>query len=211
MNKAEHEAMHELGIKHHHHLDKTEIIDFFNEMAPHWDAEMIRNEAAIRSILDLGGIRPGIRVLDVACGTGVLFPDYMVRGVSSITGIDISSEMVRIAQEKFPVVDVICGDAGTYGFGCDFDAIMIYNAFPHFDDPHGLLHNLCDHLKPGGRLTVAHGMSRAALDKHHSGGALKVSVGLMSENDLAAMMEGHLHVDVKISDDEKYIVSGVKE
>jgi len=201
--------MHALGIKHHHHLDKTEIIDFFNQQAFHWDEDMIRNEAAIETILDMGGIENGVSVLDIACGTGVLFEDYMVRGVSEIVGVDISPEMIKIAKSKYPVIDLICADAGEYDFGREFDRIMIYNAFPHFDDPHGLIHNLVDHLKPGGRLTVAHGMSRAALDRHHSGGALKVSVGLMSEDDLAEMLGAHIRVDVKISDDEKYIVSGV--
>lgn len=35
-----------------------------------------------------------MRLLDVACGTGVLFPDYLARG-ASVTGIDISPEMAR--------------------------------------------------------------------------------------------------------------------
>lgn len=49
-------------------------------------------------------------VLDVACGTGVLFPDNLKRCVESVTGIDISPEMARLAAEKFPQVQVICGD-----------------------------------------------------------------------------------------------------
>ena len=56
-------------------MEKKDIISFFDHFAPWWDDDMIRNEDIITAILDNGGIKPGIHVLDVACGTGVLFPD----------------------------------------------------------------------------------------------------------------------------------------
>ena len=189
-------------------MNKSDVIAFFDRCAPSWDAEMIRSDEIIGEILDRGGIRPGIDVLDVACGTGVLFPDYFARSVGSLTAIDISPEMVRIAREKFPAVRVLCGDAETADFGRKFDAIMIYNAFPHFPDPDALFAALTRWLVPGGRLTVAHGMSRAAIDRHHSGSASKVSCGLLHEDALSELMKPYLDVDVKISDEEKYIVSG---
>lgn len=210
MNKAEHVAMHELGIKHHHHLNKKEVTDFFNKCAPGWDAGMIRHEHAIGEILKVSGIGPGKSVLDVACGTGVLIQDYMMLGASSITGVDISIEMLKIAKSKFPVIDFVCADAAEYDFRGRYDCVMVFNAFPHFDDPDGLIANLAGHMNRGGRLTIAHDMSRSDLDRHHSGGALKVSVGLMSEDSLAEIMGKYLTVDTKISDDEKFIVSGVK-
>ena len=58
-------------------IDQKDVISFFDRCAPGWDAEMIRNEPVIRTILDNAGIRAGVDVLDVACGTGVLFPDYL--------------------------------------------------------------------------------------------------------------------------------------
>ena len=79
-------------------MNKQKIADFFDRCASWWDEDMIRNEEVIAKILDNGGVREGVHVLDVACGTGVLFPDYLSRGVASVTGIDISPEMVKIAQ-----------------------------------------------------------------------------------------------------------------
>lgn len=189
-------------------MNKADVIDFFDRCAPNWDAEMIRSDKIIAEILDRGGIRPGADVLDVACGTGVLFPDYFARNVGSLTAIDISPEMVRIAREKFPEAEILCGDAETAEFSRKFGAVMIYNAFPHFPDPDALFAALSRWLVPGGRLTVAHGMSRAAIDRHHSGSASKVSCGLLHEDTLAEIMGKYLIVDVKVSDEEKYIVSG---
>ena len=191
-------------------MEKKEIAEFFDHCAPRWDSDMISNEAVITAILDNGGIKEGIDVLDVACGTGVLFPDYLKRNVASVTAIDLSPEMAKIAQSKFPAVKVICGDVETAAFDRKFDAVMVYNAFPHFPDPAHLIEVLAGLVKPGGRLSVAHGMSRAALTHHHAGCASRVSIDLLHEKELAALFEPYFHVDVVISNDRMYQVSGVR-
>ena len=191
-------------------MKKEDIVEFFDRLAPQWDADMIRYDDIISKILDVGNVKPGADVLDVACGTGVLFPDYLARNVESLTAIDISSEMAKIAQSKFPEVQVICADVETANFGKKFDCIVVYNAFPHFSDPENLIRVLSGHLKPSGTLTVAHGMSRAQIDHHHEGAASKVSVGLMHEDDLAAIFDKYLNVTAKISDERMYAVCGTK-
>ena len=181
-------------------------------MAPQWDADMIRHDDIIATILDNAGVRPGVDVLDVACGTGVLFPDYLARNVGSLTAVDISPEMVRIARSKYPEaqVSVCCGDVEELDFDRQFDSIVVYNAFPHFPEPGRLIERLTRLLKTGGTLTVAHGMSRAAIDRHHEGAASRVSVGLMHEDALAAMFRRHLQLTAKISTDRMYQVAGKK-
>ena len=51
-------------------------------------------------------------------------------------------------------------------------------------------------------------MSRAAIDRHHEGGASRVSMGLIHEDALAAIFRRHLHLTVKISTDRMYQVAG---
>ena len=193
-------------------MQKKDIIEFFDMCAPEWDADMIRNDEIINRILDNAKVCEGKDILDVACGTGVLIPDYLARNVKSVTAIDISSEMIKIAQEKFPQENVrfICGDVEDTGFEHKFDCIVVYNAFPHFPNPEKLIKILASYLKEGGVLTIAHGMSRAQIDRHHSGIASKVSVGLMSENDLALIFKKYLDVSVKISDNQMYQVAGTR-
>ena len=189
---------------------KQDVISFFDKNACSWDDELIRNDEVIEKILDNGGIEKGVSVLDVACGTGVLFPDYIKRG-AVITGIDISPEMVKIAKKKFPDVNVICGDAENFSFSEKFDAIMIYNAFPHFPEPEKLIENLSRLLRVGGRLSVAHGMSREDLLALHNERASKVSLALPEEQSVAKILEPFFSVDVMISDNEMYQVSGIKK
>ncbi len=191
-------------------MEKKDIASFFDNCAPWWDSDIIRKEKIIAAILDNGGIREGIDVLDVACGTGVLFPDYLSRKAASVTAIDLSAEMVKIAQNKFPEVNVICGDVENTEFDRKFDAVMVYNAFPHFPDPVNLIRVLAKLVKPGGRLSVAHGMSRAALQSHHAGRASRVSIDLIHEQELADIFMPYFDVDVVISNEEMYQVSGVR-
>ena len=194
-------------------MHKEDIIRFFDRLAPQWDADMIRSDEIIAKILDGAGVIPGVDVLDVACGTGVLFPDYLARQVRSVTAVDISPEMVKIAAAKYPGknITVLCADVEALPTDQQFDCIMVYNAFPHFPDPEKLIATLSAHLKPGGTLTVAHGMSRAAIDRHHEGAASKVSRGLMHEDALAEIFAKHLTVTTKISDDRMYQVTGRKQ
>lgn len=189
-------------------MEKKDVIAFFDRLAPQWDADMIKDDAIIAAILEGAELKPGMDVLDVACGTGVMFPYYLQRQAGSVTAIDISPEMARIAAEKFPQVRVLCGDVEDTDFGRQFDCIVVYNAFPHFPDPEKLIARLASLLKPGGTLTVAHGMSRAAIDSHHSGAASRVSVRLMHENTLAALFQKHLQLTVKISNEKMYQVTG---
>lgn len=193
-------------------MDKKDIMQFFDRMAPQWDADMIRSDEIIGKILDGAQIGPGVDVLDVACGTGVLFPDYLARQVGSVTAVDIAPEMVKIAAAKYPRenITVLCADVEELSGEKQFDRIMVYNAFPHFPDPENLIATLSGMLRPGGTLTVAHGMSRAQIDHRHEGAASKVSRGLIHEDELAAMFQKHLTVTVKISDDRMYQVTGRK-
>lgn len=190
-------------------MNKQDIIEFFDRLAPQWDRDMIKNDRIIQTILENAHIRPGQQILDVACGTGVMIPYYLQKNVASVVGIDISPEMTKIAREKFSQanVQILCGDIENTEFSQKFDRIVVYNAFPHFPDPENLIRTLANLLKPGGSVTVAHGMSRAHIDAHHKGAASKVSLGLMHENDLAALMEKYLTVTVKISDDTMYQVT----
>jgi demethylmenaquinone methyltransferase/2-methoxy-6-polyprenyl-1,4-benzoquinol methylase len=59
-------------------IETKEVIEFFDRLAPGWDAEMVRSDEIIRIILDNAGVTAGKNVLDVACGTGVLIPDSVL-------------------------------------------------------------------------------------------------------------------------------------
>lgn len=193
-------------------IDKQDVVHFFDELAPGWDRDLIVDKTKINLILDAAGVRPGARVLDVACGTGVLFPFYRQRQAADVLAVDISPEMAKLAAQKAgPSIRVVCGDIETMQGTGDFDCCVVYNAFPHFPDPAGLVAHLAGFLKPEGRLTVAHSMGIEQLNRHHSGRAAKVSMGMLPAADLAELFSRWFAVDTVLSDAEKYIVSGIRK
>ena len=191
-------------------MNKDIIKEFFNGFAPRWDNEPVADTEIINTILDNAKICENIDVLDVGCGTGVMFPFYLERNVKNITAIDLSPEMIKIAKSKFPQANVICGDAENIIFDKQFDVVMIYNAFPHFPEPQRLVENLSKALKSGGRISIAHGMSKKELDEIHMKSAGRVSNILPECDELAEILEPYFDVDIKISNKKMYQVSGTK-
>lgn len=194
-------------------MRKQDVIAYFDSRAAGWDGELVKNDTVIGKILDNAEVGEGMDILDVACGTGVMIPFYLDRGAASVTAIDISPKMARIAGEKFagePRVRVLCGDVEETDFHRTFDRIVVYNAFPHFPNPQRLIRQLASLLKEGGRLTIAHGASREAIDGHHAGPASAVSNGLMQADRLKKLFDPYFEVEVMISNRQMYQVSGVK-
>ena len=192
-------------------MNKETVREFFNDFAPNWDNEPIADTHIINTILDNANVCESIDVLDVGCGTGVLFPYYIERNVKSITAVDLSPEMVKIAKGKFAQADVICGDAENITFDKQFDVIMIYNAFPHFPNADLLIENLSKALKSGGKISIAHGMSKKELDEIHMKSAGYVSNILPECDELAEMLTAYFDVDIKISNEKMYQVTGTKK
>ena len=190
-------------------MEKKDVIQFFGRLAAQWDANAAKDEGTIKLILDNADVSEGKDILDVACGTGILIPDYLKRGAASVTAIDITPEMAEIAKAKFPQnkVTVMCGDIEDADLGRLFDCIVVYNAFPHFPDPDSLIEHLALLLKPGGALTVAHGLSRETINAHQKEHA-HVSNGLMSAEELAELFERYVTVTTVIENDSMYQVAG---
>ncbi len=191
-------------------MDKEIIKEFFNSFASTWDNEPVCSKEIIDIILDNANVKKDIDVLDIGCGTGVMFPYYYERNVRSITAVDLSAEMVKIAKAKFPNTEIICDDAESISFDKQFDVIMIYNAFPHFPNPDLLIRNLSKSVKAGGKISIAHGMSKTDLDEVHKKSAGRVSNILPECEELAELLSPYFDVDIMISNEKMYQVTGIK-
>ncbi len=194
-------------------LDKIEVTAFFDRLAQYWDEDCRHEPEKIAAILDYAGIQTGVTVLDVACGTGVLFPHYLERGVRHITGVDITRGMIDQAAAKFtdPRISLICADIEAVDFADPFDCCIVYNAFPHFSDPSRLIARLAKTLRTGGRLTVAHSESMERIDHRHLYYAKAVSISLLPADELSGLFAQFFTVDAAIADENMYVVSGIKK
>lgn len=130
--------------------EKQSVAAYFDRLAAGWDEANTYSDNTILQILDLADIRPGVHVLDVGCGTGARFPDYLCRGASSVTGVDLSPGMITQAEKKFrqPEIHLIRADILACRFDHPFDRCLVLNTLPHFTNPDPL-------AAPVGRLCAA--------------------------------------------------------
>lgn len=103
-------------------------------------------------------LRPGQRVLDVACGTGVLTRAAALHtGPSGVViGLDLSPRMLAVAARLSPTLTWQEGSAEQLPFPDEsFDAVVSQFGLMFVSDPTLALREMMRVLKPGGRLAVA--------------------------------------------------------
>jgi demethylmenaquinone methyltransferase / 2-methoxy-6-polyprenyl-1,4-benzoquinol methylase len=104
--------------------------------------------------VDLAGVGPGDRALDVATGTGDLAVALRGRG-ADVVGLDFSERMLERAREKAPDVAFEQGNALAlpYGDG-EFDAVTVGFGARNFSDLPAGLREMARVTRPGGRVVV---------------------------------------------------------
>lgn len=94
------------------------------------------------------------KVLDVACGTGDMAEELLRQGCS-VTGVDLSKEMMAIAEQKAPQAEYSLADVERLPFGdASFDAVTCAFGVRNFVHLEQGLHEMLRVLKPGGRMVI---------------------------------------------------------
>lgn len=120
-----------------------------------WDDRLI---AFIVHVLEL---KPGERLLDLACGSGVHALRFAQRG-TEVVGLDIAPNLVRYcieqaAAEELDNVTFVEGDMRELTYQEEFDGLVVLStSFGFFDDETNqrVLEGIARALKPGGRVLI---------------------------------------------------------
>lgn len=114
-------------------------------------------------VLDQAALQPGMRVLDIGCGTGAsaLRAARQVGPEGRVLGVDISEQFLKRARDRaardqleglaFQYADAQVSDLGAGRF----DALISRFGVMFFSDPVAAFANMARALKPGGQMTFA--------------------------------------------------------
>ncbi len=137
------------------------------------DAETHRHFTDFANMASVLALPPGARILDVGCGSGWL-SEYFARLGYEVTGIDISDELIAMAQERARRVPydvdhetkLRCRfqtqDIETAPLAERFDAVVCYDSLHHFEDEQKVFRHLAAMLDVGGLLFILEGHKPSA-------------------------------------------------
>lgn len=135
--------------------------DLNNRVHSLWQDQLWR-KFAVR----FAALKPGDRVLDVACGTGDLSMAFATAGGKAgggVTGLDITDEMLDVARHKLRRLDPAIADKITYQQGdaqrlpfadASFDVVSIAFGIRNVQDPARALAEFRRVLRDDGRLII---------------------------------------------------------
>lgn len=114
---------------------------------------------AREAVADATALGPGMRVLDVGCGSGQFCHLAADRG-AAVSGIDAAENMIGIARRLVPGADLRVGAMEALPWeDAAFDVVTGFNAFQFAADLVGALREAGRVARPGGRV-VACGWGR---------------------------------------------------
>ena len=137
------------------------ILDQFTRQAvPFATAPSIKDEAALKLLVDCSGAGPEDTVLDVACGPGLVVCAF-AKVARHATGVDITPAMlerarVHAAERGLTNVTWRQGDVMPLPWpDASFTVVTSRFAFHHFLDPLAVLREMARVCAPGGTVLVA--------------------------------------------------------
>jgi demethylmenaquinone methyltransferase/2-methoxy-6-polyprenyl-1,4-benzoquinol methylase len=141
---------------------KAEFVDgLFNKGAKHYDSVVdwgfLHTGAAYRRwTLKRHGLRPGHRLLDVACGTGLVAVEAqkILGTAAAITCLDPSAGMLGVASLKLPATFVLGRAESIPAPDNSFDFLTMGYALRHVTSLEDTFREFFRVLKPGGKLLI---------------------------------------------------------
>lgn len=107
--------------------------------------------------------------LDVGCGTGNIASKLTRLGIPNIYGLDLSNNMLKVAQKNDTKITYVHGDSENLPFQDNFFDLIIYNSsLHHFPSYVKSLEESCRVLRDGGEIFLLCEKNKSGIEKMES-------------------------------------------
>ena len=153
--------------------------EFSRQAAVMATAAIFNDANVLARIRDAGRLTKNARVLDVACGPGIVV-EALAPAAYEVVGCDITPEMLEKARERCAKAGLdnarfTPGRAEALPFpDASFDVVVSRSAVHHFPDPSAAFREMARVVKPGGRIVTVDVQSSEAPEESALHNALEI-------------------------------------
>jgi 2-polyprenyl-3-methyl-5-hydroxy-6-metoxy-1,4-benzoquinol methylase len=141
-------------------MKPSETASSYDQIAEHWNSDefdrfngIAQHERALQFTMRRES------AIDIGCGSSGRIIDWMLAQHFQPEGLDLSSEMIRLARERHPTVLFHQADICTWEFPKKYDFISAWDSVWHapLEEQESILVKLCSGLTPKGVLIYTTG------------------------------------------------------
>lgn len=140
------------------------IPEIYQENAQAWDQSRAKSSFFEKPYMEqlCRQLSVGDEVLDIGCGSGQPIAEFFIKRGMKVTGVDIASNMIAIASNKYPQATWAVADMRYLNLDHQYAALIAWDSFFHLnhEEQEKMFPIFKRHLKPGGYLIFTSGPER---------------------------------------------------
>lgn len=141
-------------------MQPHETASAYDKIAVQWDAKRHTSSYGLHFLeRAIAHCDARDRTLDIGCGSGGRLMQTLLDAGFAVTGLDVSTEMLRLAKAKHPTVEFVQADVTNWTTETRYDLIVGWDSLFHlpYSSHSSVLHQLCGALYENGVLLFTAG------------------------------------------------------
>lgn len=190
--------------------------EYFDALSYRWKAKASSDSNKISRLLSRLDWQRCQRLMDVGCGTGVLFPHlkHLMRADAIIFAVDFAEKMIQeAARTKYSGIELLCGCTRYLPFrDSTLDRIIAFQVMPHVQGKEKALQEYWRILRPYGDLVIMHIHGSSEINAIHEtvGGLVQNHTLPPAQQMILMLKQANFLISDAVDCRGEYFVRGIK-